>query len=186
MGLRVIGGSLKGRKLLSIKGTITRPTSDRLREAIFNILSSRVQDSVVLDLFSGTGALGIEALSRGAGFAVFIDKDKASQAVIAKNIRACAVENKTRIIRWDITRNLNCIRSLRCGFRLVFMDPPYRKNMIAPTLTNLHQSGSLSPGGCIVIEHAVSESLPKNLEQLKIDSQRKYGKTLVSFLSYML
>ena len=186
MGLRVIGGSFKGRKLLSIKGGATRPTSDRLRETIFNILSSRVQGSVVLDLFSGTGALGIEAISRGAGFAVFIDNHKDSQTVVAKNIKACAIENKTRIIRWDITKNLNCVQSPRCGFRLVFMDPPYNQNMIAPTLTNLHQSGSLSRGGCIVIEHAVSESLPKNLERFKVDSQKKYGKTLVSFLSYMI
>ncbi len=186
MGLRVIGGSFKGKKLISIKGRITRPTSDRLREAIFNILSFRVQDSVVLDLFSGTGALGIEAISRGADFAVFIDNQKASQTVIAKNIKACAVENKTQVIRWDITKNLNCIRSRRSNFHLVFMDPPYNQNMIAPTLTHLHQSRSLSREACIVIEHALSESLPENFEPFKVDSQRRYGKTLVSFLSYMI
>ena len=141
MGLRIIGGELKGKKLYTIPGTLIRPTADRLRESIFNILSYLVKEAVVLDLFAGTGALGIEALSRGADSAVFIDNNKKALSVIERNIQSCAVDNRSQIIRWDIVKNLNCINSVDSKFNLVFMDPPYNKGMIKPTLNNLHDSG---------------------------------------------
>jgi len=186
MGLRIIGGSLKGKNLHSVRGKITRPTADRLRESIFNILSPRVQGAVVLDLFSGTGALGIEAVSRGANFAVFIDNNKEAISVIAKNVRSCALDSKVKIIKWNIIKSLNCIKSSKPTFHLVFMDPPYNKNMIEPALFNLHQSNSLDTGACIIIEHAAPEPIPEDLLAFKITSQRKYGKTLVSLLAYMI
>ncbi len=182
MGLRIIGGELKGKKLYTTPGTLIRPTADRLRESIFNILSYLVKGAVVLDLFAGTGALGIEALSRGAGSAVFIDNNKKALSVVERNIQSCAVDNRSQIIRWNIVKNLNCIKSVDSKFNLVFMDPPYNKGMIKSTLINLHDSGSLGNDACIVVEHTPFEPVPEDCRQFELTDQRKYGKTLISFI----
>lgn len=184
--MRIIAGTLRGKKLISVAGTRTRPTADRLREAIFNILSVRVQDAVVLDLFSGTGALGIEALSRGSRSAVFIDNSRPALAAISRNIKACAFEGKARIIRWDITRSLNCISGMRPAFDLVLMDPPYGRNNCATALIHLHHSHCLAPDACLVVEHSLLEPLDPLPEGYAVCDRRKYGKTLVSILSYMV
>ncbi len=163
-----------------------RPTADRVREAIFNILSFRVQDAVVLDLFAGTGALGIEALSRGAAFAAFTDRDPRSVSVIGQNICDLGLGDRTKIIRWDIRRNLNCIKKIRPDFDLVFMDPPYNSDLIRPALLNLRESRGIRPGACIVAEHSDTEPIPDDCGGYAIADQRKYGKTLVSFLELMI
>ncbi len=186
MGLRIIGGDLKRKKLYSVRGTMIRPSADRLRESLFNILSFRVQGSVVLDLFAGTGALGIEALSRGAKFAVFVDKHQSAFSAIYRNIQSCSLLNKTKIIKWDIIKNLNCIKAIKPAFNLVLMDPPYNRNIINPALFNLHRSCSLKKGACIVVEHTVLEPIPKDRLEFTIADQRRYGKTLVTFLDYMV
>ena len=186
MGLRIIGGDLKGKKLYTIPGTLIRPTADRLRESIFNILSNLVEETVVLDLFSGTGAFGIEALSRGAEFAVFIDNSKKALSVVERNIKSCAVDNRSQIIRWNIVKNLNCIKSIGSEFDLVFMDPPYNKGIIKPTLLNLHDSGSLGNDACIVVEHNYLETIPETYKQFELIDQRKYGKKLISFMRYVV
>ena len=117
--MRIIGGALRGKRLRSLGTYKIRPTADRLRESIFGILSYRVQDAIVLDLFAGTGALGIEALSRGSQFAVFIDNYKSAIFLIEQNIRLCFLEQKAKIIKWDITKNLKCIKSFAPPFNLV-------------------------------------------------------------------
>jgi 16S rRNA (guanine966-N2)-methyltransferase len=186
MGLRIIGGELKGKKLYSVRDQSIRPTADRLRESIFNILSHRVLETVVLDLFAGTGALGIEALSRGAESALFVDNRKGALSVLKRNIESCKLDQKAKIVKWNIRQNLNCIRSNKRNFNLVFLDPPYNKNLIKPSLFNLDQSNSLKDGACIVIEHSILESIPTDLIAFDLTDQRKYGKTLVSFLNYMI
>ncbi|MDL1967167.1 MAG: 16S rRNA (guanine(966)-N(2))-methyltransferase RsmD [Deltaproteobacteria bacterium] len=180
--MRIIGGELKGKKLYTIPGTLIRPTADRLRESIFNILSCLVKGTVVLDLFAGTGALGIEALSRGAEFAVFIDNNKKALSVVERNIQSCAVDNRFKIIRGNIVKNLNCIKSMGLKFDLVFMDPPYNKGFIEPTLINLHDSGSLGKDVCIIVEHTPFEPVLEDCRQFELADQRKYGKTLISFI----
>ncbi len=160
----------------------TRPTSDRIRESIFNILSDLVRDAVVLDLFAGTGAMGIEALSRGARYAVFIEQNRDALATISQNIGKCSLENRSKIMRWDIVKNLNCLRNMQDPFTLVFMDPPYNQNMVEPALQNLIQSGSLAAGAVIAAEHTPEEMV--QAQGLEITDQRRYGKTTVSFLSY--
>ena len=185
-GLRIIGGNLKGKRLYSIPGTIIRPTADRLRESIFNILSFRVQDAVVLDLFAGTGAFGIEALSRGAESAVFVDNNKSVISVIDRNVRSCALDNSAKIIKWDINKNLNCLKSFSPAFNLVFLDPPYNQGLIQPALSNLEQSRSLGKEAYFVIEHSPLEKIPKDLSNFEVTDQRKYGKILVSFLYYVV
>ena len=184
MGLRIIAGELKGRRLRSVQGTKTRPTADRIREAIFNILAYQIQETTVLDLFAGTGAFGIEALSRGAESVVFIDIDNDSIRVLQENIKTLALESMTRIIRWNLTRDLNCLGSVQSAVNLVFMDPPYNKNMVDPTLLNLHSSQSMEKGARIVVEHSYLEPVLKRRLPYDISDQRRYGKTLVSFLNY--
>jgi len=183
--LRIIGGTLKGRRLLCPPGLSTRPTADRAKESIFNILSGAFQNERVLDLFAGTGALGIEALSRGAAFAVFIDQAKAAMDTIHRNIHALALNDRSRVIRWNIRRNLNCLRSIQ-PFDLVFMDPPYATDAVAPVLASLADCGALCPGARIVIEHSERERIILPTEVLVLADRRRFGKTLVSFVDAML
>ena len=157
-----------------------------MRESIFNILADRVKGAVVLDLFAGTGALGLEALSRGARSAVFVDNHRRSLDLLAKNIEACRMAATTRVIRWDIGRNLTCLSEAVASFDLVFMDPPYSKGLVAIALVHLDASGALGPGACIVIEHAADEALPQKRGRYHMADQRKYGKTLVSFIDYVI
>ena len=186
MALRIIAGNFKGRKLRAVRGTKTRPTANRTREAIFNILAYQIPGCRVLDLFAGTGAFGIEALSRKADAAVFIESDKDAVAVLQSNIKSLGLEGQTRIIRWDLIKNLNCLNSLSHPLDLVFMDPPYLKNMIAPTLRNLHLSQSLVHGARIIVEHSRREPVLVGQLPFEITDQRKYGKTLVTFLNYVV
>ena len=186
MALRIIAGDLKGRKLRAVHGIKTRPTANRTREAIFNILVSQIPGCRVLDLFAGTGTFGIEALSRKAHAAVFIDNDKDAISVLQANIKSLSLAGQTQIIRWDLVKNLNCLNSLSLPFDLVFMDPPYLKNMIEPTLRNLHLSQSLADGARIIVEHSQREPVLARQLPFEIIDQRKYGKTLVTFLDYVV
>ena len=186
MALRIIAGEFKGRKLRSVHGTKTRPTANRIREAIFNILAFQIHNCCVLDLFAGTGAYGIEALSRGAKKAVFVDIDRDSISVLEANIKGLSLESRAKIIRWDLTKNLNCLLPLGIGFNLVFLDPPYNKKMILPTLSNLLTSQSMANDARLIVEHSNRESLVTDQLPLKIIDQRRYGKTLVSFLLYVI
>lgn len=186
MTIRVIGGELKGRKLLTVPGIKTRPTADRVRESIFDILDFRVLDASVLDLYAGTGAMGIEALSRGAESVVFADDNPAALSTLKKNLKDCSLENRSRTLKWNILQNLNILRAYKPAFNLVFIDPPYDKKMVRPTLLNLGVSRCLANSATVVIEHATQEPIPGNLPGFNITDQRRYGKTLVSFLICML
>jgi len=186
MALRIIAGDLKGRKLRSVHGSKTRPTANRTREAIFNMLASQIPGARVLDLFAGTGALGIEALSRKADAAVFIDNGQDSISVLQSNLESLTLERQTTVIRWNPVKNLNCLKSLSIAFDLVFMDPPYLKNMIEPTLRNLHISQSLVSGTRVIVEHSHREPVLAGQLPFEIADQRKYGKTLVTILDYVV
>ena len=186
MTIRIIGGELRGRKLVAVSGRQTRPTADRVRESIFNILGDSVLNALVLDLFAGTGAMGIEALSRGAASVLFADNDKRALTALEKNVKACSLESRAKIIKWNILKNLHIASSFQHTFNLVFIDPPYNKNLIQPTLLNLNKSQCIENGACVAIEHSPQEPIPAKDERFKISDQRRYGKTLVSFLFYML
>lgn len=183
--MRIIGGMYKKKKLLSVPGMDTRPTADRLRETLFNILSYDVREAVVLDLFAGTGALGLEALSRGAASCVFIDNSRDALSVIQKNCDACAAMTaRTNVVRWDITRNLNCIKNAQPPFSLVFADPPYGKNLIPPTFESLANANCLADGARIVVEHGVADGLPAPPCGFSLDETRTYGRTALTFFVY--
>lgn len=184
--MRVISGMLKGRRLVAPAGLSTRPTADRIKESVFNILGSSVQSAMVLDLFAGTGALGIEALSRGATHAVFIDQAKAALAAIRTNIRNLGIGDRTRVLQWNISKGLQCLSSMPPAFDLVFMDPPYDANAIVPALTALVACDALAPGVQIVIEHSTRDPIETSTLPLTITDQRRFGKTLVSFVDKML
>ncbi len=186
MGLRIIGGELKGKRLYAARGELIRPTGNRQREAIFNILASRVRKTSVLDLFAGTGSLGIEALSRGAGYCLFIDNHRTAVSILEQNIRSCKLEEKSEIIRWDLRNRMDFFNTTSSLFELIFMDPPYNKDYISTALYYLHQSGCLKVGANVIVEHSHAESVPEKEAAYTLIDQRRYGKTLVSFLSYMV
>lgn len=180
--LRVISGSLKGRKLKTVKGITTRPTADRMREALFNIMASKIPGSVILDLYAGTGALGIEALSRGAKYSVFIENDKNALSTINENILLCQMSDKAKTIQWDIVKSLTCVESTTLLFDIVFMDPPYKKNVIKKTIENLKKTSSLKKSTDIIVEHSIEKELQNEISGYEVFDQRKYGKTAFSFL----
>lgn len=196
--MRIIAGEFKGRKLSPIRGLLIRPTADRIRESIFGIIGIHTRNAIVLDLFAGTGAMGIEALSRGASAAFFVDNDKAALSVVKKSVRMVGVDKRAQIIRWDIAKDLDCIRtnrqidpgcvsdeqggSVRSGFDLVFIDPPYNRNLIGKTLNHLNHRDILTKDAVIVVEHSPSEPISEDDSGYRITDQRAYGRTCVSFL----
>jgi 16S rRNA (guanine966-N2)-methyltransferase len=184
--VRVISGTLKGRRLVAPAGRATRPTADRIKESIFNILAGGFTGKRVLDLFAGSGALGIEALSRGADRAVFVDQAKAALASIGRNIRDLGLEEQARVIQWNILGNLNCLLSPPETFDMVFMDPPYDTHAVSRALTALMACRTLAPGARIVIEHSTREPLTHPMPGLALSDQRRFGKTLVSFMDTVI
>jgi 16S rRNA (guanine966-N2)-methyltransferase len=181
--MRVIAGHFRGTRLYAPSGMDIRPTADRLRESIFNIIGPRIRGKQVLDLFAGTGAMGIEALSRGAAHAVFIDNHPQALELIRRNITKVRAGERTTVISWDIARNLQCLRDHSLS-DIIFMDPPYRRGLIQNTLNYLQ--ANTTGVKMIVVEHAAKESLHDLPERLLLVDQRRYGKTLVSFLSSMV
>lgn len=184
--MRIIGGANKGKKLYSRHGPETRPTGEKVREAIFNIQARDIPRAHVLDLFAGTGAFGLEALSRGADQAVFIESDDRAISAIKKNIRICGAENRAQCIKWDISRDLNCIRSIRPGFDLVFMDPPYYDEFISLTLKHLEACMCLKNEAVIIIEHGTRTPFPEIYPPFFMADRRRYGKSLVTFLDFVI
>ncbi|MCF8110386.1 MAG: 16S rRNA (guanine(966)-N(2))-methyltransferase RsmD [Desulfobacteraceae bacterium] len=184
--MRIIAGRFKGRRLYTPAGRQTRPTPGKVREAIFNICASAVPSACVADLFSGTGAMGIEALSRGARHAVFIDSDTKACRLIKNNLALCRAEDRAAVLCRDLLRGPGTLSGPNSIFNLVFMDPPYNRGALAPALENLLKSGTLAPGAVMVIEHAPTEPVPKSLPGLDVFDVRRYGKTLVTFMSYMV
>jgi 16S rRNA (guanine966-N2)-methyltransferase len=182
--VRVIGGRLRGRKLQTFKGSEVRPTADRVREALFNILGRELAGAYVLDLFSGTGALGIEALSRGAQKAVFVDNSARSLAVLRKNLEHCALQHCSRLIQWDIARNLACLKAYPDTFDMVFLDPPYNRGLVSMALQHLEASGCLAPEALLIAEHEAGMDLQISSTQFACIDHRRYGRTGLTFFAY--
>ena len=182
--MRIISGQLRGRKLQTFKGSDVRPTADRVREALFSILGHRPVKACVLDLFSGTGALGIEALSRGANMAVFVDSHVQALTVLRKNLQRCALQHCTQVIQWDIVKNLDCLKIYPNAFDLVLMDPPYSRGLVPLSIKHLLQSRSLAPGAVLVAEHEAHTPPEIDSSMLACTDSRRYGRTGLSFFSY--
>jgi 16S rRNA (guanine966-N2)-methyltransferase len=182
--VRIISGQLRGRKLKTVPGMSTRPTSDRVRESLFNILDAKPRGARVLDLFAGTGALGIEAISRGAESALFVESAPRALSILKANLQSFGLEQQSRVLRWNITKNLNCLKPYTHTFDLVFMDPPYSRQLIMPTLAHLRKSEALCAGALIVIEHAPGEVFEETSLGMRRVDERRYGSTQLTFLHH--
>jgi 16S rRNA (guanine966-N2)-methyltransferase len=184
--VRVTGGALKGRKLHPLRGMTIRPTSDYLKESIFNILTGSVEGAAVLDLFAGTGGLGIEALSRGAATAVFVDNAPQAIKTLIRNVQVCCLQEQSIILKRNVLRGLNFLGSIGYIFDLIFIDPPYDKGCVKRTLQLLGRSGSILDSCTVVIEHSKREILPDTVDCFNLSDRRDHGKTLVSFYNAVL
>lgn len=181
--MRIVGGKFKGHHLATPADSSTRPTSDRVREAIFNILEHSIADfsivdARVLDLFAGTGALGLEAISRGSRYCHFIDDGAAARGLIRTNADKLGVIGQAKIWRRDATKLGPC--APLPAFELVFADPPYNKGLGEKALRSLAEGGWLTPGAIVVLEEADKAVLPEITGLEQIDT-RAYGETVVRF-----
>ena len=182
--MRVVGGRLGGRALAAPKGQAIRPTADRLREALFNILAHGYGDPVtgarVLDLFAGTGALGLEAISRGAAFSLFIDEGAEARALIRANVEALGLGGVTRVFRRDATK-LGAAHPIE-PFGLVFADPPYGRGMAERALASACDGGWLANGALAIVEEATGAFVsPDGFDEL---DRRAYDDTELTFVQY--
>ncbi len=179
--MRIVGGRLKGRVLSAPASRAIRPTSERLRELIFDILEHRfpghIEGARVVDLFAGTGALAIEALSRGARFALFVDNGAEARALLRANVEAMALGGVTRIWRADATK----LGSSPAGgpFALAFLDPPYGQDLAAPALASLVEGGWLEPGALCVVEEDAKAGIAAPVGLERVD-ERVYGDTKIA------
>ncbi len=180
--MRITGGSARGRKLLPPKTDHIRPTCDRVREALFNILGPRLQGAQVLDCFAGTGSLGIEALSRGADFALFVDQSLEAGRLIEANLRSTIAKPKAAFERLNLAAATTLQPVLRylppaSRFDCIFMDPPYRKGLALKVLTMIDQDDILAPDGLVVAEEQAQVELPRDIGDLHLNDHRRYGET---------
>jgi 16S rRNA (guanine966-N2)-methyltransferase len=183
--MRITAGRFKGRAITAPEGQTLRPTSDKVRQAIFNVLEHHdfengfaLEGVRVIDLFAGTGALGLEALSRGAAYALLIDNAAESRAFIRRNVEAMGLTGITKIWRREAT---DLGKNAGEPFGLAFLDPPYRKGLIAPALKSLHEGNWLSSDALIVVETAADEDIPST-DEYEVFDERTYGETRIVFL----
>jgi 16S rRNA (guanine966-N2)-methyltransferase len=179
--MRVIAGSLKGRRLKAPTWDGLRPTSDKLRETLFNILAARIGGARVLDGYAGTGAIGIEAISRGAAHVTFVERDRRAQALIAENLAHCGVENGYVIIRASVTRALDVAPGAPLEpFDLILLDPPYTEQ---PDEVIAAAGERLAPSGMLVLEHARRQPAPESAGRLVRSRDVISGDSALAFYS---
>ena len=170
--MRVISGTARGRHLHELQGMDTRPTTDKVKEALFNIIQFDVPGSRVLDLFSGTGQLGIEALSRGAERCVFVDKRREAVSLIRENVRSVGLADQAQIIQGDA---LDYLKRCREQFGLIFLDPPYQTNLLESALTSILEFDILGNHGIIVCESGAEWTLPPVPSPYEAGREYRYG-----------
>ncbi len=181
--MRIISGTSRGRKLVTPKRYAVRPTSDRVKESLFNILGSEIEGKVVLDLFAGTGNLGIEALSRGAERVIFVEKGRQALRLIQTNLHQFGLVDRSEIIPKDVNRAIGILKQRGECFDLILMDPPYEKGLIQRTLMKLNTHPIYDRDSILVIEHNRREPLPRILDGWNLIRQQKIGDALLSFLT---
>jgi len=166
-----------------------RPTSDRVREAIFNILGDLIDGATVLDLFAGTGSFGLEALSRGAQSVVFVDQNSDALQIIGQNLRACFTRPAARAFQFDLSKDASLKRLQKLlpehlQFDLVFLDPPYEKKLAEKLLEMVEESGLLAAGALVIAEERQNQDLPATINRLQLTDRRHYGETGLWFYSF--
>ncbi|MDD2851673.1 MAG: 16S rRNA (guanine(966)-N(2))-methyltransferase RsmD [Desulfuromonadaceae bacterium] len=183
--MRVIAGTCRGKSLLSPPGVSTRPTSDRVKESLFNILANRLDLTGirVLDICAGTGGLGIEALSRGAGFCCFLEADASAGTILKKNILHTGYGEKAEILMMDALKALHIIARRTIDFGLVLFDPPYASALYHQIPDLLASSRIITPDSVVVIECSARSALPESFGRLSRFDRRVYGDTALEFFA---
>jgi 16S rRNA (guanine(966)-N(2))-methyltransferase RsmD len=181
--MRVIGGLLKRRKFYFPKTRATRPVTDKAKETIFNVLGTICQDAVVLDLFAGSGSLGIEALSRGANEVSFVDSEKPAYSCIYKNLELLGLTGQGHVLAVPVVQAIKNLEKRAKKFNLIFLDPPHNKGLIKKVLHRIDHSDIVVSSGLIVVGHSNLEGLPQDLKTLSLQREIKIGQTFVSWLT---
>lgn len=181
--MRIIGGLARGTKLYTLEGLNTRPTLDKVREAIFNILQNKISDTVVLDLFAGSGAVGLESISRGAKRVILCDKNKQAIQIINKNAQKMRVGDKVQILCIDYEKFLNNTQE---KFDFIYIDPPYNTDYISNSIKLINDRNLLAEDGIIIAETDEEERVKDEIDKLKtsinIYDTRKYGRARLIFM----
>ena len=171
--MRVITGSARGRRLKELEGLETRPTTDRVKEGLFSALQCDIEGRKVLDLFAGTGQLGIECLSRGAASAVFVDRRADAVKLIRENLRLTELEDRARVVAGD---SMEYLKSIREPFDIIFLDPPYAAGLLEPAIAHIAKFDILAPHGIIAAEHPAARVLPALAPPYRLHRTYRYGK----------
>jgi 16S rRNA (guanine(966)-N(2))-methyltransferase RsmD len=182
--MRVITGEYKGRRLAPVKGANIRYTSDRVKESLFSILSITVPGARFLDLFAGSGNVGIEALSRGAEFVTYVEINPVCVRTISANLEHCGIEpnpSRVKLMKMEASIAINYFRRHEMAFDLIFLDPPYCAGFVEKSLLDVSTCNILTEDGEIIVEHDAKENAPPKVGKLVITRQERYGKTLLSF-----
>lgn len=177
--MRVITGTARGRRLGELEGMETRPTTDRVKEGMFNALQFDIEGRRVLDLFAGTGQLGIECLSRGAAGAVFVDRRPDAVKLIRDNLKVTELSGRAQVVAGD---SMEYLRALREPFDIILLDPPYEAGLLEPVLAHIARYDLLRPHGMIVAEHPTGRTLPALQPPYRLHRTYRYGK--ISFSLY--
>lgn len=182
--MRIISGLNKGTKLYTLSSNDTRPTLDRVKESLFNILQPNIKNSKILDLFAGSGALGLEALSRGASYSVFCDFSRDAVKIIKQNIQKTKQEDKSIIVNNDYSKCIEELYNKNEKFDIIFLDPPYKGNYLIDSINKILQYNLLSEDGIIIAE-TDNEKIIENIRKLEINVYdiRKYGRAILIFLN---
>ncbi|KAB2337395.1 16S rRNA (guanine(966)-N(2))-methyltransferase RsmD [Cytobacillus depressus] len=182
--MRVVSGNKKGISLKAVPGSSTRPTTDKVKEAIFNIIGPYFEGGMVLDLFAGSGGLGIEALSRGVDQAIFVDKDGKAIQTIHDNVKICELADRAEIYRNEAERALKAVIKRGIAVDIIFLDPPYKKQQLLKLLEIINSANVLASGGTIVCEHGSEFQLPDSVGKLVKRKSEKYG--IISISIYQM
>ncbi|ENQ3104582.1 16S rRNA (guanine(966)-N(2))-methyltransferase RsmD [Bacillus sp. 491mf] len=182
--MRVVSGKCKGHPLKAVPGNTTRPTTDKVKEAIFNIIGPYFDGGLALDLFGGSGGLGIEALSRGIDKAIFVDRDGKAIKVIHQNLESCKLEAQAEVYRNDAERAVKALVKRALSFDLVLLDPPYKDQRIISLISIMDQHDLLKEDGIVMAEHGVDIDLPETIGRLVKVRAENYGITAISIYKY--
>lgn len=182
--MRVVSGSCKGIALKAVPGNSTRPTTDKVKEAIFNMIGPYFNGGKGLDLFAGSGGLGIEALSRGLDQVIFVDRDGKAIGTVRDNIHKCGLEQQVEIYRNEAERAIKAVSKRNLAFHYIFLDPPYKKQQLEKLLNMISEQNLLENQGAIICEHSSDIGLPQTIGNFTKYKQEKYGIIAVSIYGY--
>ncbi|WP_160720857.1 16S rRNA (guanine(966)-N(2))-methyltransferase RsmD [Bacillus sp. USDA818B3_A] len=181
--MRVVSGVCKGRPLKAVPGNTTRPTTDKVKEALFNMIGPYFDGGMGLDLFAGSGGLGIEGLSRGLDKVIFVDRESKAIHVIQENLKACKFEEKAEVYRNDADRAVKALIKREIKFDYIFLDPPYKKQQLVSLMEKMVQQDLVKTDGMIVCEHSFDVDLPETVGRFKQIKHEKYGIIAVTIYS---